>query len=272
MALDDLGHPVPLATWPRRVVSLVPSITEALALSCPERLVGATEFCTRPADLTVRAGHEVHRVAGPKNPDRAAIAALRPHLVVANKEENRREDVEALRAAGVPVWVTEMNTVDEALASMGNLFRAALGLADEPGWLTAARRAWHQPDEPRVASVVVCIWRDPWMVIGPRTYSADLLRRCGLPLAPLDVPGWAEARYPAVPLETIRDCGAEVTVLLDAPYPFSPSDGPECFPGHGPRIWPERPVAWYGPGMADAREQIHWLMSHPPSVAGRPPS
>src|SRR3954451_13929778 len=100
MPIDDLGGPVRLERPPRRLVSLVPSLTEALAVTVPDRLVGATDWCTHPADL------DVQRVRGTKNPDRAAIVALRPDLVVANREENRRLDVERLRAAGLPVWVT----------------------------------------------------------------------------------------------------------------------------------------------------------------------
>ena len=89
---DDLGHPVDLPHPPRRVVSLVPSLTEALAVTVPDRLVGATDWCTHPAGL------DVPRVRGTKNPDRTAIAALAPDLVVANQEENRELDVRA--AAG----------------------------------------------------------------------------------------------------------------------------------------------------------------------------
>ena len=94
MLADDLGHRMVLPRRPQRLVSLVPSLTEALAATVPERLVGATDWCTHPADLSVA------RVRGTKNPDRAAIAALAPDLVVANQEENRRTDVERLRAAG----------------------------------------------------------------------------------------------------------------------------------------------------------------------------
>jgi ABC-type hemin transport system substrate-binding protein len=79
------------------VVSLVPSLTESVAMTRPEALVGATEWCTHPQGLGVR------RVRGTKNPDRAAIAGLVPDLVLANQEENRRVDVERLRAAGIPV-------------------------------------------------------------------------------------------------------------------------------------------------------------------------
>src|SRR6266702_7718631 len=99
-----MGATMP-ATGPRqRVVSLVPSLTESVAVTRPEALVGATDWCTHPADL------DVTRVRGTKNPDIAKILYVQPDLVLANKEENRRKDVETLRAAGVPVWVTVIET------------------------------------------------------------------------------------------------------------------------------------------------------------------
>src|ERR1700734_544152 len=135
---DDLGYPVELARPARRVVSLVPSLTESVAVTRPDALAGATDWCTHPADL------DVPRVRGTKNPDRAAIAALRPDLVVANREENRRHDVEHLRAAGIPVWVTEIETVDGALRSLRRLFTEVLSVP-EPEWLSAAAVAWSGP-------------------------------------------------------------------------------------------------------------------------------
>ena len=106
MVSDDLGADVPMPGPPARVVSLVPSLTEALAVSAPDRLVGATDWCTHPADL------DVPRVRGTKNPDLAAIRALSPDLVVANMEENRELDVRRLRDSGVAVWVTRIETVE----------------------------------------------------------------------------------------------------------------------------------------------------------------
>src|SRR3984885_16219277 len=97
---DDLGYPTELARPARRVVSLVPSLTESVAVTRPGALVGATQWCTHPADL------DVPRVRGTKNPDIAAIVGLRPDLVLANQEENRKLDVERLRTAGGPGWVT----------------------------------------------------------------------------------------------------------------------------------------------------------------------
>ena len=138
MSRDDLGH-AHLASGPaRRVVSLVPSITEALASARPEAVVGATEWCTHPPDL------EVARVRGTKNPDRDVIVRLVPDLVVANKEENRELDVRRLRAAGVPVWVTAIETVPQAIESLERLFDEAL-IWPRPDWLARARDLWCGP-------------------------------------------------------------------------------------------------------------------------------
>ena len=100
------------------VGSLVPSLTEALASVDAGAVVGATDWCTHPADL------DVTRVRGTKNPDLDAIRALRPDVVVANKEENRELDVRRLRDSGVAVWVTDIETVQAAVASMERLVEA----------------------------------------------------------------------------------------------------------------------------------------------------
>jgi ABC-type Fe3+-hydroxamate transport system substrate-binding protein len=257
--LDDLGAQVAISHPLQRVVSLVPSLTEALAASARELLVGATDFCVRPPNLDEVVGHPVTRVRGPKNPDCARIEALRPDLVVVNQEENREFDVDHLRADGVPVWVTAIDSVDSAITSLGRLFGEALGM-EQPDWLTRARDNWAQPDPTITASAVVCVWRDPWMVIGPNTYVADLLRRSGVELAHLPVDDWANARYPKVDLHALRASGADRVLLMDQPYAFSPTDGPEEFTGMDVRIMPERPLAWYGPGMTDAREEVRKLV------------
>src|SRR5262249_29231197 len=133
-ATDDLGNRVGLAERPRRIVSLVPSLTEALAATSRELLAGATDYCTHPADL------DVPRVGGSRFPDPAVVRALRPDLVLANAEENRPEDLAALRAAGIPVWVTAPTTLAAAFTSLRRML-AACGLPAPP-WLDAARAAW----------------------------------------------------------------------------------------------------------------------------------
>src|SRR5215469_12009574 len=186
-AVDDLGHPFPLAAPARRVVSLVPSLTESVAATRADALAGATIWCTHPADL------DVPRVRGTKNPDLRAIAALEPDVVLANQEENRRIDVERLRAAGLPVWVTVIRTLDEAFHSLREMFVDGIGWP-EPAWLGQARDVWREPPPGPRVSAAIPIWRDPWMVIGSATFAGDLAARLGLD----NVYGDHPERYPHV--------------------------------------------------------------------------
>ena len=244
---DDLDADVPLSAPARRVVSLVPSLTEALAETVPGRLVGATEWCTHPAGL------DVVRVRGTKNPDLRAIRELAPDLVVANQEENRELDVRRLREAGVAVWVTRIETVAEALDSMDRLLTEALDVA-VPGWLAEARALWDVPLPPARAAVAVPVWRDPWMVVGAATYTSDLLRRAGLANAMGGTPG----RYPTVEVADIGASGADLVLLPDEPYVFTGTDGPEAF-DLPTRLVAGRLITWYGPAMVEAHAVLSSL-------------
>ncbi len=252
---DDLGTAVPFERPPERIVSLVPSITEAIAATSPERLVGATDWCVQPPGL------DVARVRGTKNPDRAAIAALAPDLVVANQEENRAVDVERLRTAGVPVWVTRVESVPEALVSLGRLVREVLA-QPTPEWLESAEWVWSAPAPSPVRTAVAPIWRDPWMVVGPRTYADDLLRRIGIDnlVGSRDDLGERSSvggdRYPRVALDHLLALHPDVVILPDEPYAFSPSDGPEAFPGLACGLVSGRALTWYGPAMVGAPAEL----------------
>ena len=240
---DDLGHDVVLPDGPVcRVVSLVPSLTEAVAATAAGALVGATDWCTHPADL------DVPRVRGTKNPDRAAVAALGPDLVIANKEENRELDVRRMRADGIPVWVTDIETVPQALASMRRLLVDACRW-EEPGWLLEAERLWGGGVPAPTATVVVPIWRDPWMVVGHPTFTADLLARVGLEVVTAGEPG----RYPHVDVDRLDAAGADLVLLPDEPYVFTATDGPEAFSRTATRLVNGRLITWYGPSLVEAR-------------------
>ena len=242
---DDLGVAVEIPHPARRVVSLVPSLTEAIASTRREALVGATDWCTHPADL------DVDRVRGTKNPDRAAIADLTPDLVVANQEENRELDVERLRADGIAVWVTRIRTLDEAFTSMRRLFEDALGW-DVPTWLDEAERAWSAStpaDGPRVA---VPIWRDPWMVVGSDTFTGDVIARLGWQNAFGD----STERYPRVELAEIDRDDVDLVLLPDEPYVFGPDDGPEAFARAPTALVSGRSLTWYGPSLVTARAEL----------------
>lgn len=243
---DDLGHPLdPLEQPAGRVVSLVPSITEALASARRAALVGATDWCTHPGDL------DVTRVRGTKNPDLAAIRALSPDLVVANKEENRELDVRRLRDAGVRVWVTDIETVPQAVASLERLFDEALGW-DRPAWLAEARSLWCGPLPPVTRRVAIPVWRDPWMVVGGSTFTGDLARRLGWENVYAD----SADRYPTVDLADLDAAGADVVLLPDEPYAFTGSDGPEAFTCTPTELVSGRLLTWYGPSLVEARRSV----------------
>jgi ABC-type hemin transport system substrate-binding protein len=243
--VDDLGHPVHAERPARRVVSLVPSLTESLAATRPDALAGATIWCTHPADL------DVPRVRGTKNPDLSAVAELKPDLVLANQEENRRVDVERLRAAGVPVWVTVIRTLDEAFGSLRRMFAEGLGWP-EPGWLGEAEETWCAEACGSRRRAVIPVWRDPWMVVGSGTFAGDLAARLGLG----NVYGDHAERYPHVTLDDIAARRPEVVVLPDEPYRFGPGDGPEAFPGRRVSLVDGRSLTWYGPSLIAARRVL----------------
>jgi ABC-type Fe3+-hydroxamate transport system substrate-binding protein len=242
---DDLGVAVDAVTPAQRVVSLVPSLTEAIAATGRDALVAATDWCTHPPDL------DVERVRGTKNPDRAAIARLAPDLVVANQEENRERDVERLRAAGIAVWVTRIRTLDEAFASMRRLFVEALGW-DEPSWLTEAEQVWSEPPSPGGPRVAVPIWRDPWMVVGSDTFTGDVMARLGWHNVFED----SNERYPHVELADIDRDDVDLVLLPDEPYVFGPDDGPEAFSNAPTALVSGRSLTWYGPSLVTARAEL----------------
>jgi ABC-type Fe3+-hydroxamate transport system substrate-binding protein len=229
-----------------RVVSLVPSLTEAVALTAPETLVGATDYCVHPAGVVVV------RVGGSKYPRIEKVLALRPDLVLVNEEENRLEDAETLRAAGIELFVTFPRTVDGALADLRRLC-AALGRPD-PTWLTDADETWAAVHPGPVVRggpmrvAVVPVWRRPWVVLGPDTFAADVLRRLGVTVAP-----HAE-RYPRPSIADIRD--APLVVFPDEPYAFSADDGPDAFPHSVWRFVSGRHLTWYGPSLREAPDLL----------------
>jgi ABC-type Fe3+-hydroxamate transport system substrate-binding protein len=246
---DELGADVALSGPPSRVVSLVPSLTEAVAETVPGALVGATDYCTHPVGL------DVPRVGGSKYPKIDAVLDCAPDLVLGNAEENRPEDVRRLREAGVAVWVTAAPaTVTMALESLRTLFTRVFDMAT-PAWLTEAEAAWRDPAPVRVRAVVP-VWRKPWVVLGRDTFGGDVLRRLGVH----NVYAEHADRYPRPRVEELRarfaDGEADLLVLPDEPYVFTDDDGPDHFPGVPYTLVSGRRLTWYGPSLADARAEL----------------
>ncbi len=261
---DALGREFVFAAPPRRVVSLVPSWSELLfALGAADALVGVTDFCVHPAEGV----GSKRRIGGTKNPDIAAIEALRPELVIANKEENRRRDVERLEAAGVRVFVTYARTVPEAVTEMRALGRIVGRAAEaersaaEVETALAELAAAPPRRRPRVAALV---WRDPLMAVGGDTFANDLLERAGgeNPFASA-----AAGRYPRLERRELEAAAPDVLLLPTEPYRFEERDRLEFLELDCPAARSGRVhllegelLSWYGPRMARALRTIAALL------------
>ena len=232
-----------------RVVSLVPSLTELVWALAPQTLVGRTRFCTVPSEVTA-----VPHVGGTKNPDIQKVIGLQPDLVIANKEENRREDVEALRAAGLRVLLTDPNTVEDALAMMLEI-GGLLGRREEAHlFVEDARAALAEPAVGGVR-VLIPIWHEPLMGLGSATYGHDLLERCG----GVNVLGERE-RYPEVTREEVAALRPDVVLLPDEPFPFNLGHlrtyealAPKVLRVPGEWLW------WYGPRIGPSIRALRTL-------------
>src|SRR5215813_1155285 len=174
--IDASGVAVELDRRPLRIVSLVPSVTETLcALGLADALVGITVYCVEPRAIV---GGKT-KIGGEKNPDLEKIRGLEPDLVIANVEENLREHVDALRAWGIPVWVTYPRTVLDAIRMVRDLgavtgaVEPASGLADGLERLHDAVSA--ETSRARPVPVFYPIWRSPYMTINRDTYIHDVL-------------------------------------------------------------------------------------------------
>ena len=220
-----------------RVVSLVPSVTETLlAWGVPVR--ACTRFCEQP---------QLTHVGGTKDPDIAAIVALRPDVVVVDREENRREDAEALTSAGVAVHVTHVTNVDD-VAPMLHLLAEAIGAPPPPvPPLGSPVAPW--------TSAFVPIWKRPWMTINARTYGSSLLLQLGVRNVFADHP----VAYPAVEIGDVCSVEPQLVLLPSEPYPFAKRHRAEvtrAFPGAAVVFVDGQDLFWWGARTAGALDRL----------------
>lgn len=247
---------------PRRIVSLVPSLTEALfVFGVGERVVGRTNYCEFPP----RRVRKAEKLGGTKKVDVEKALALEPDLVVAVKEENSREDVEAFRAAGVSVFLGEPGTVEGAISTL----RELSGTVEAPNaapTLEAAERTLRRlargREGRRPARVFAPIWKNPYMTVGGDTYVSDVLRTCGG-----ENVFRGRGRYPEVSLEEVEGAQPEVVLLPDEPYVFSAVDLEDFHSLDIPAAREDRVflvdgkmLTWYGPRMAGSLAQVSALL------------
>ncbi|MBL9076875.1 MAG: ABC transporter substrate-binding protein [Planctomycetes bacterium] len=205
---------------PRRIVSLVPSTTESVCgLGHGAALVGCTRWCEEPAAQLA----QVQRIGGTKNPDREAVLALAPDLVLANAEENRAEDLAWLQQR-VPVLVQTPRSVREAAAALRELAQALGDVEAAVPWLLRieAELAAAEVERLRAAPLraFYAIWRKPWMSVNADTFVHDALRCSGFANVTAALP----VRYPEVDLAAVRALAPDVVLLPSEPWAFTAAD------------------------------------------------
>jgi ABC-type hemin transport system substrate-binding protein len=247
---DDLGREVDLAAPPRRIVSLVPSLTELIcSLGAAGRLVGVTRFCTEPAAVVAR----LPRIGGTKNPQVESVSALTPDLVLVNSEENRRDDFDQLLAAGLRVFVSFPTSVAAAADGIERLGRL-LGVEPAGRALAGSIRATLASLSGHTLAElpVFCpIWRKPWMSFNRDTYADDILRCAGGE----NVCAADATRYPVLDLGQVAAAAPRVILLPDEPYPFAARHRPALAGLAGTpamrlgRVYlvDGKALSWYGP-------------------------
>lgn len=221
-----------------RVVSLVPSMTETL-LAWGITPVGCTRFCEQPT-LT--------HVGGTKDPDVAAIVALAPDLVLMDREENRREDAEALAAAGLVVHATHVTAFEDVSAQLEQV-RSLLRLNPLPAVASAPVSV-----APRFTAFVA-IWRRPWMTCGGATYGSTLLASIGID----NVYGTSESNYPQVTLDDVASRNPDLVLLPSEPYRFAARHVAEIsasVPGAEVRFVDGQDLFWWGARSSEARNRL----------------
>lgn len=278
LVLDMMGRSVDVPELPKRIISLVPSQTELLAdLGVEDEVVGITKFCVHP-DRWFRSKT---RVGGTKTVHIDRVAALKPDLIIANKEENDRVQIEALESVA-PVWVSDIKTLDDALEmiravgklcnktaeadSIANRTQSMFSALQQRIELSQKYQKFIPPYVEQKSPlrligtkrVAYCIWRKPWMWAGSDTFITDLLDRCGL-----ENVLHTEQRYPDKDLAQLAALQPELVLLSSEPYPFKEAHIAEvqaAVPDAKVLLVDGEMFSWYGSRLLQAPEYLAGLL------------
>jgi len=260
---DMLGRETELDFPPQRIISLVPSQTELLYdLGLEKEVIGITKFCIHPQSWF----RNKERIGGTKQLNLEKIRSLSPDLIIANKEENEKEQIEKL-SEEFPVWVSDVNTVSEALEMIRQI-GALTGKAEAAEkWAEEINSAFSKlkkSEKPK--RVAYFIWKNPWICVGGENFIHDIIETIG----------WEnvlkkEPRYPETTLEALAEKKPELILLSSEPYPFKEKHIPEiqsAFPQAEILLVDGEFFSWYGSRMKKAADYFQEIIGKP-KITGR---
>ncbi len=209
---DQLQRTITLDSIPKRIVSCVPSITELLFEFVPANsIVGRTKFCIHPKDQIV----DIPKIGGTKTLNLDMIKNLNPDLIIANKEENVKLQIETL-ASSIPTYVSDvpdLKSTCKLIEDMGKMF--SKDKLAESMVLEIARELDMPPNAPDLSALYL-IWKEPYMSIGSDTYIHDVLINSGFTNAINH-----KKRYPVVTIDEINKLKPSLILLSSEPFPFA---------------------------------------------------
>lgn len=241
---DQTGRTVDLATFPSRIVSIVPSQTELLYdLGLDEHVAGITKFCVHPAEWF----HTKTRVGGTKKLHLNTIHSLQPDLIIANKEENTKDDVEAL-AASYPVWISDISSLEDALEMISQV-GAMTGTVLPAGDIIKKIKDGFQHLQESIKNTepvpaAYLIWNDPLMITGGDTFIDAMMKSAGFENVFSN-----KSRYPVITKDDIRYTGCKALLLSSEPYPFKQKHVDhfrDLLPGIDVLLVDGQMFSWYG--------------------------
>lgn len=254
---DQLGREINISYPPKRIISIVPSQTELLfELGLKTEIVGLTKFCIHPEARF----KETSKVGGTKKLNIELIRTLKPDLIIGNKEENTKEDIELLEQE-FPVWMSDIYTLEDAMKTITQIAElvdrqpeaAYLNHLINAGFTDLQTLALQQGIDKRVAYV---IWKDPYMLAGRNTFIHDILTKNGLTNI------IQEERYPEIELETLKKLQPELIFLSSEPYPFKEKHIAElklAIPAAKIMLVDGEMFSWYGSRLVKAVQYLFQL-------------
>ena len=234
---DQLGREVKLNNKPKRVVSLVPSQTEYL-IDLGVDVIGRTKFCIHPKEEV----NEIPIVGGTKKVHFDRVKKLNPDLIIANKEENNKEDIDRL-GLEFPIWISDVTSISDSIQMMSDLGEICDREEESNLLIQDYKKSLEIAHSSHEVSVVYFIWKDPWMVSGNDTFIHDMLNHVGYSNL------ITQQRYPEITREQVLALNPDKLLFSSEPYPFKDSLIPELektFPNIPIEIVDGEFYSWYG--------------------------
>ena len=249
-ATKELGY------LPQRIISLVPSQTELLHyFGLETETVGITKFCVHPTTWF----KTKDRIGGTKTIDINKIEKLQPDLIIANKEENVKEQIEEL-AMHYPVWVTDVNNVDDAKQMIDDLGELTQKNKEAQQLCAAITKVYlNLPKINRAVKTAYLIWQNPYMTVGGDTFIHDMLQKCGFQNIFSN-----KIRYPETDIAELKAAGCELLMLSSEPFPFKNKHINELqqqLPGTKIILVDGEMFSWYGSRLLPAATYLKQILT-----------